>query len=173
MSKLLLSSGSFWGWNQSRQLMTSKWHDRSLGNVTLLVFHAATVNMLHSDPWLDLITPLGVHLPYFCLSKMHLPSSPSSSSQHCWLLRGFITLQAICCPQWINLMNCLGWFTSNKLDSLSFLFAKECKVHTLSDGTIKLPTSREMQGVGKIGLYLSETVPLLVLACMQEIFVRW
>lgn len=42
---------------------------------------------------------------------------------------------------------------------------------TLSDDTIKLPTSGEIQKVGKIGLHLSEAEPLLMLACMEDFLV--
>lgn len=91
-------------------------------------------------------------------------SSPWSCRQRRWLLRGFITLQAICCPRWINLRNWLGSFRSKDRDSLSFLFAKACKVSTLSDDTIKLPTSGEMQKVGKWGSNSSPLMP----ACAEE-----
>lgn len=115
--------------------------------------HQLLLNTLRNDLWPNY--PLYVYI-YFCVSRMLLPSSPWSCSQRCWLLRGFITLQAICCPRWINLRNWLGSFRSKDCDSLSFLFAKACKVSTLSDDTIKLPTSGEMQKVGKWGSYLSE-----------------
>lgn len=102
----------------------------------------------------DLITPF-ISTFTFVLAGCSSPAlaDPAVNAADCW---GVLKLS----KQFVargELIYGIGLGHSDRKTAIVCLsFAKACKVSTLSDDTIKLPTSGEMQKVGKWGSYLSE-----------------